>query len=157
MPNAFPPFQVSFKKVARAVERFGEEFWYNVVSSSLILNFPLFSPGETPPQTPRMLLQSQTRIASVLDFGITAKHSQSVARELEKRPVFQLIFLNNDEDQSVKVKEVDEIDFVEVKMRVEKGDSVFITKRENEKIDVSSLSKEKKKNRVISLGDPKHA
>jgi hypothetical protein len=157
MPNAFPPFQVSSKKVARAVERFGEKFLYKILSSSLILNFPHFSHRERPPQTPRMLLQSQTRIASVLDFGTTAKHSQSVAREPEKRPVFQLIFLNSDKDENVEVKEVDEIDFVEVKMRVEKGDSVFMTKRENEKIDVSSLIKETKKKRIISSGNPEHA
>lgn len=157
MPNAFPPFQLSSKKVVRAVEWFGEEFWYKILSSSLILNFPLFSRRERSPQTPRMLLQSQTRIASVLDFGITTKHSQSVARELEKRPVFQLIFLNNDGDQSIEVKEVDEIDFAEVKMRVEKGESVFITKRENEKIDVSSLSKGTREKRIATLGDPKHA
>ena len=61
------------------------------------------------------------------------------ANELEKRTVFQLIILNDNEDQGVEVKEVDEIDFTEVKMRVEKGDSVFITRRENEKIDASSL------------------
>ncbi|GEM_PF-5372600 len=157
MPNAFPPFQVSSKKVARAVERFGEKFWYKILSSSLIPNFPLFSPRERPPQTPRMPLQSQTQTASVLDFEITTKHSHSIARELEKRPVFQLIFMSNDEEQSVEVKEVDEIDFVEVKMRVEKGDSIFITKRENEKIDLNSLSKETKKKRIISLGHPKHA
>jgi len=157
MPTAFPPFRVSSKKVARAVERFGEKFLCKILSSSLIPNFPHFSSRERPPQTPRMLLQGQTRIASVLDFGIKTKHSQSVASELEKKPVFQLIFLNNDKDQNVEVKEVDEIDFAEVKMRVEKGDSVFITKRENEKIDVSSLRKETKKKRIISLGESKHA
>jgi hypothetical protein len=148
MPNGIPPFQVSSKKVARAVERFGEKkFWYKVLSPSLFLNFLPFSTRKRPPQTPQMLLQGQTRQASVLDFGTATQPSQDIARELEKRPVFQLIFLNEDENQSVEVKEVDEIDFVEVKMRVEKGDSVFITRKENEKIDVSSLSHETKRRR----------
>ena len=83
-----------------------------------------------------------------MDFGTATAPSHSVAKEPEKRPVFQLIFLNEDENQGVEVKEVDEIDFTEVKMRVEKGDSVFITRRENEKIDTSSLNhKTKKKTR----------
>jgi hypothetical protein len=34
----------------------------------------------------------------------------------------------------VDVKEVDEIDFEELKIRVENGDSVFITRKEKEKI-----------------------
>ena len=56
--------------------------------------------------------------------------------------------LSKDENQCVEVKEVDEIDFAEVKTRVENGDSVFKTRRENEKIDVSSLKhKTKKKTR----------
>jgi len=80
-----------------------------------------------------------------LDLRIATSSSQDVARKLEKRPVFQLVFLSDDENQGIEVKEVDEIDFTEVKMRVEKGDSVSITRRENEKIDASSLSHKTKK------------
>jgi hypothetical protein len=104
-----------------------------------------FSPRKRPPQTPQTLLQNRTRIASILDVGIEGKPSHNLARELEKKPVFQLIFLSEDENQGVEVKEVDEIDFTEVKMRVENGDSVFITRRENEKIDISSLKHTTKK------------
>jgi len=143
--NASLPFQISSSKIARTVERFGEKFWYKILSPSLILNLLPFSPRKRPPQTPQMPPQSQARVAAVLDFGIATKPSQSVARELGKRPVFQIIFLNEDENQGVEVKEVDEVDFTEVKMRVEKGDSVFITRRENEKIDTSSLRHETKK------------
>jgi len=148
MPKAFPFFQVLCEKVARAVEKFGEPFGYKMLSSSLGLNFAHFSSLGKPPQTPQVNLQRQTRIA-VLDFGATAKQPQDIGRELEKRPVFQLIFLNGDKDQSVEVKEVDEIDFMEVKMRVEKGDSVFITKRENEKMDVAELSSARKKKAML--------
>lgn len=83
-----------------------------------------------------------------MDVGTDRRQAHNIARELEKKPVFQLIFLREDENQGVEVKEVDEIDFEEVKMRVENGDSVFITRRENEKIDISSLKhKTKKKKR----------
>ena len=151
MQNALPLFHVSSKKVARAVERFGEEFWYKILSSSLGLNFCPFPSRERPPQTPQMLSRSQVHISSALDFETVAKTSPGVVKELEKRPVFQIIFLGDDENQAVEVKEVDEIDFVEVKMRVENGDSVFITKRESEKMDVGSLGR-KKKRPGVSLG-----
>lgn len=100
------------------------------------------------PQTPQTHLQNRICIAAVLDVGTERRLARNIARELERRPVFQLIFLSEDENQGVEVKEVDQIDFAEVKMRVEDGDSVFITRRENEKIDTSSLKhKTKKKTR----------
>jgi hypothetical protein len=147
MPNTIPPPHIS-SKVARAVERFGEKkFWYNILSP-LILNFLPIFPRKRPPQTPQTLSQNQTRAAAVLDFGTVTKPSHSFVKDLEKRPVYQLIFLNEEENQGVEVKEVDEIDFTEVKRRVEKGDSVFITRKESEKVDTSSLMpKTKKKDR----------
>ncbi|HVP17023.1 MAG TPA: hypothetical protein VMT42_06625 [candidate division Zixibacteria bacterium] len=146
MSNAIAASQVSSAKVVRAVEGFGEKkFCSKFLSSSLILNF-LPIPSKRPPQTPQMLSQNQTRVGAVLDLGTQTKPSGNVARELEKRRVFQLIFLSDDENQGVEVKEVDQIDFDEVKMRVENGDSVFITRRENEKIDASSLRRKTKKN-----------
>ena len=45
----------------------------------------------------------------------------------EEKPMFQLFFLKDDEDQSVEVEEVEEIDFREVERRLEQGESVFIT------------------------------
>ena len=51
----------------------------------------------------------------------------------EKKPLFQLFFLKDDEDRSVEVKEVEEVDFREVERRLKQGESVFITcKREQE-------------------------
>jgi len=146
MSNAILLPRISSSKVARAVERFGEKkFWYAIISP-LILNF--LPSRKRPPQAPQKLSQDQTRAAAVLDFDTATKPSHSVLKELEKRPVFQLIFLGEDENQGVVVKEVDEVDFREVKMRVENGDSVFITRRENEKMDTSSLMhKTKKKTR----------
>jgi len=47
----------------------------------------------------------------------------------EEKPLFQLFFLRDDEGQSVEVKEVEEIDFDEVEKRLERGESVFITRK----------------------------
>ena len=45
----------------------------------------------------------------------------------EEKPLFQLFFLRNNENQSVEVEEVKEIDFRKVKEYLEQGESVFIT------------------------------
>jgi hypothetical protein len=47
--------------------------------------------------------------------------------------VFQLFFLLNNENQDIEVVEVEEIDFTEVKNRLEKGESVFITRKRKQK------------------------
>lgn len=60
----------------------------------------------------------------------------------EKRPLFQLFFLKDDEDQSVEIEEVEKIDFAEVKKHVERGESVFITRKREEKLDASLVSEE---------------
>lgn len=122
-----------------------KKFRSKFLSSSLILNFLPIPHRKRPPQTPQMLSQNQTRVSAVSDLGTETKPSRNLARELEKSRVFQLIFLSDDENQGVEVKEVDEINFTEVKMRVENGDSVFITKRENEKVNASSLRHRTKK------------
>jgi hypothetical protein len=47
--------------------------------------------------------------------------------------VFQLFFLLNNENQDIEVVEAEEIDFTEVKKRLEKGESVFITRKRKQK------------------------
>jgi len=42
---------------------------------------------------------------------------------------FRLLFLRDDEEQSVEVEEVGEINFEEVKERLQRGESVFITRK----------------------------
>lgn len=49
--------------------------------------------------------------------------------------VFQLFFLLNNENQDIEVVEVEEIDFTEVKKRLEKGESVFITRKRKQKLE----------------------
>jgi len=55
----------------------------------------------------------------------------------EEKPLFQLFFLRNNEDQSVEVEEVEEIDFRKVKERLEEGESVFIAPKRKEKVETS--------------------
>lgn len=55
----------------------------------------------------------------------------------EEKPLFQLFFLKNNEDQSVEVEELEEIDFKEVKEHLEQGESVFITLKRRERVEMS--------------------
>jgi len=64
---------------------------------------------------------------------------RNVIETNEEKPLFQLFFLKNDEDQSV---EVEEIDFTEVKKRLERGESVFITRKRKQKLDLSQIASE---------------
>ena len=60
--------------------------------------------------------------------------SKSNSIELsEENSVFQLFFLLNNENQDIEVVEVEEIDFTEVKNRLEKGESVFIARKRKQK------------------------
>ena len=48
-----------------------------------------------------------------------------------KRKIFEIIFVRNDEEQSVEVDETPFIDFHKVIENLEKGNSVFITSKKN--------------------------
>ena len=54
-----------------------------------------------------------------------------VIKNRTKETPFQLFFLENNATQNIETIEVDEIDFKEVKRRLENGESVFITKKEH--------------------------
>ena len=56
--------------------------------------------------------------------------------------LFQLFFLLNNENQDIEVVEVEEIDFTEVKKRLEKGESVFITRKRKQKAEPTSVASE---------------
>jgi hypothetical protein len=47
----------------------------------------------------------------------------------EERPFFQVLFLKDDKGNSVEVEETEEVDFEEVKNRLEHGEAVFITRK----------------------------
>jgi hypothetical protein len=60
----------------------------------------------------------------------------------EEKPLFQLFFLKDDEDQSIKVEEVEEIDFRKIKKHLEKGESVFITRKRKQKLNTTLVARE---------------
>ncbi|NIR87711.1 hypothetical protein GWO13_09200 [Candidatus Bathyarchaeota archaeon] len=66
---------------------------------------------------------------------------RKVVQVKEEKPLFQLFFLKDDEDQSVEVKEVEKIDFREVKKRLEQGESVFITRKRKDKLNTSLVAR----------------
>jgi len=68
--------------------------------------------------------------------------SRKITKVYEEEPLFQLFFLKNDEDQSVEIEEVEEIDFTEVKKHIERGESVFITRKRGEKLAASLVAEE---------------
>jgi hypothetical protein len=53
----------------------------------------------------------------------------------EQNLVFQLFFLINNEKQDIEVVEVRKINFTKVKKRLEKGESVFITRKRKQKLE----------------------
>jgi len=59
-----------------------------------------------------------------------------------EKPLFQLFFLKEDEDDSVEVEEVEKIDFGEVERRLKEGESVFITHKSKQKLNTRLVSKE---------------
>ena len=60
----------------------------------------------------------------------------------KEKPMFQLFFLKEDEDGSVQVEEVEEIDFREVERRLKQGESVFITRKRKQKLNTSLVARE---------------
>ena len=66
--------------------------------------------------------------------------SRNVMENKKKSASIQLFFLKNDETQNVEVVEVDEIDFEEVKSRLERGESVFITRKQEQKSDMNFIA-----------------
>jgi len=67
---------------------------------------------------------------------------RNVMENKKKETPLQLFFLKNDETQNVEVVEVDEIDFEEVKSRLEKGESIFITRKQEQKSDMNFIAYE---------------
>jgi len=67
---------------------------------------------------------------------------RNIIEKKKKETPLQLFFLKNDETQNVEVVEVDEIDFEEVKSRLEKGESVFMTRKREQKSDMNFIAYE---------------
>jgi hypothetical protein len=54
----------------------------------------------------------------------------------EKPRVFQVLFLNNDASQEVKVDETEQVDFLRVQEHLWRGESVFITSKNSQKLNI---------------------
>ena len=67
---------------------------------------------------------------------------RNVIKVNEEKQLFQLFFLKDDEDQSVEIEEVEEIDFREIKNRLKQGESVFITRKRKQKFNTTLVAKE---------------
>lgn len=67
---------------------------------------------------------------------------ENITEKKKKETPLQLFFLKNDENQNVEVVEVDEIDFEEVKSRLGRGESVFITRKQEQKSEINFIAYE---------------
>jgi len=67
---------------------------------------------------------------------------RNVIKANEEKLLFQLFFLKDDEDQSVEVVEVEEVDFREVERRLKQGESVFITCKREQELKASLVAME---------------
>jgi len=68
--------------------------------------------------------------------------SGNIMKNRKKETPLQLFFLKNDETQNVEVVEVNEIDFEEVKSRLERGESIFITRKQEQTSDMNFIAYE---------------
>ena len=68
--------------------------------------------------------------------------TKTVIENKKKETPFQLFFLKNDENQNVEVIELNEINFEEVKSHLERGDSVFITRKREQKSEMNFIAYE---------------
>lgn len=57
-----------------------------------------------------------------------------------KRPLFQVLFLKESDERGAEVKEVNEVDFREVKKHLEQGEAIFIVPKHVRNLKTSYLS-----------------
>ena len=67
---------------------------------------------------------------------------RNIIENKKKETPFHMFFLKDDKNQSIEVTEVDEIDFEEVKNRLERGESVYITRKRAKKTDINFIAYE---------------
>jgi hypothetical protein len=65
---------------------------------------------------------------------------QNILENKKKETTFQLFFLEDNPNQSVKVEEMNEIDFEQVRMHLENGESVFIAPKRERKSDENFIA-----------------
>jgi hypothetical protein len=67
---------------------------------------------------------------------------KTVIKNKKKEAAFRLFFLKNGATQNVEVVELNEINFEELKSRLEKGESIFITRKQKQKSDMNFVAYE---------------
>ena len=67
---------------------------------------------------------------------------RNIMENKKKETHLQLFFLKNDETQNVEVVRVGEVDLEEVKSRLEKGESIFISRKQEQKSDMNLIAYE---------------
>jgi hypothetical protein len=65
---------------------------------------------------------------------------RNITQKKKKETPFQLFFLKNDETQNVEVIELNEINFEEVKSRLEKGESILITRKQMQNSEMNFIA-----------------
>ena len=60
--------------------------------------------------------------------------SEMLETKKTKQPFYEVLFLRNDANQDVEVHQVKHVDFLTVKERLERGESVFITSKRAQKL-----------------------
>lgn len=75
---------------------------------------------------------------------------RKVVKAGKEKLLFQLFFLKNDENKSVEVVEVEEIDFAEVKRHIDRGESVFITPKRGQESNLNVIGNEEAVGKVKS-------
>jgi hypothetical protein len=78
--------------------------------------------------------------------------SKSVEIKGEKPQTFQVMFLRNDCSQEVEVHEAKQVDFLKIQEHLERGESVFITSKNSQKL---KAPREKDVRKVESKTNPR--
>jgi hypothetical protein len=120
-----------------SVERSGVTgFMSKKVFTPGVSRLPPFSPLEPLLQTPHTLFSNSEPLENLPSTQDRQSPSFRQSRDFTRRPLFQLVYLG-DEDQNVEVEEVEEIDFAKLRTWLDEGKSVFITRKESEKVELS--------------------
>lgn len=123
-------------KKANSVERSGvSDFISKKVSPPSTTRLPPSPPLKPSLQTPHILPSNGEPLENLPLTKTRPIPSSFNTKDFTRRMLFQLVYLGN-EDQNVEVEEVDEIDFAKLKTRLGEGKSVFITRRQSEKIEL---------------------
>ncbi len=142
MHRRLQPFRFARRRISQdrsSVERFG-----SAPFSNLSLSFSpspleiLLSPLKKSLQTPQAKSPGRTLTSEPTEENIRKMMKQNIVGSLEK-PLFQLLFLKNDNKQSVEAFEVEQIDFPQIITHLKRGESVFMSWKGRSSDDVKRV------------------